>query len=52
MCSGIKCSKCKERYECDYYQLYLRFGKYNKSVDTRVKIKKKYNLDYYDKGDI
>lgn len=50
MCTGIKCSECKERYECDYYQAYLGFGKYNVPIDTnRVKKKKSYNLDYYDK---
>lgn len=51
MCIGVKCGECQERYECDYYQAYLGFGKYNVPVETRVKKKKKYNLDYYDKGD-
>lgn len=49
MCIGTKCSECKERYECDYYQAYFGFGKYNVPVETRVRKKEKYNLDYYDK---
>lgn len=51
MCEGIQCENCVERFECDYYQSYLGFGKYNVEVDPRVKrtTTEDKNLDYYDK---
>lgn len=50
MCDGLQCRDCEEKYECDYYQAYLGFGKYNESIvaDRPKKPSKFINLDYYD----
>ena len=50
MCEGIQCKNCEERYECEYYQAYLGFGKYNVEYNPRVKktSTEDKTLDYYD----
>lgn len=52
MTCGTRCVDCDEKYDCDYYQAYLGFGKFNHNIAQDAKIvnrpSKEMNLDYYD----
>ena len=54
MCEDIQCKNCVERYECECYQAYLGFGKFNVEVNPRVKrtTTEDKTLDYYDEKEL